>query len=388
MITPEKIEEWIKEAEERPASAAILIQYIANRLRDLTARNEELLAENIALRTEKRVEEYEQRIVHLEYQLELLRRQYGGQLPIAATTPAPARAPEPVSFLVYDARGHVLRLASQEGELMEGQPFAILRGLPSRDEEALRLLAVPASEELLFVFSSGRVASLAASAIPPAEKPNWAQAAAPHEPRGGETLACLMPISKMALAEWIIQVSRRGYVKKMMTSLASSILSKHYIGTGVIVPSDHTHQVLLAGKEERLGLVSRNGYLLCLDLKDLPFAVEEGIRLANLDVLEAAFTLSPGQPVVAMTQVGKLVQWPADRLEPASLKSRGQPLFSAQRRESGVRVIAAAAAREADWAAALHANGQLSLHSIGALSATGTIPVQGELLAFTVFTRP
>ncbi len=81
MITPEKIEEWLKEAEERPSSMAVILQYVANRLRDLTGRNEELRAENLALRTEKRVEEYEQRITHLEYQLDMLRRQFGGELP-------------------------------------------------------------------------------------------------------------------------------------------------------------------------------------------------------------------------------------------------------------------------------------------------------------------
>ncbi len=80
MIIPKKIEEWIKEVEERPTSASIILQYISNRLRDLTDRNEELLAENIALVSGKRVEEYEQRIAHLEYQLELLKRQLGGDL--------------------------------------------------------------------------------------------------------------------------------------------------------------------------------------------------------------------------------------------------------------------------------------------------------------------
>ena len=48
MLTPEKIEEWLKEAEERPGSAVLLIRYIANRLNELSARNEELLADNIA----------------------------------------------------------------------------------------------------------------------------------------------------------------------------------------------------------------------------------------------------------------------------------------------------------------------------------------------------
>ena len=70
MITPEQIEEWIRELEDRPHSGAKLIRSIGNRLRELDAWNQELLADNIALRSEHRVEEYEQRIASLEYQLE------------------------------------------------------------------------------------------------------------------------------------------------------------------------------------------------------------------------------------------------------------------------------------------------------------------------------
>jgi hypothetical protein len=40
---------------------------------------------------------------------------------------------------------------------------------------------------------------------------------------------------------------------------------------------------------------------------------------------------------------------------------------------------------ETDWAVALHADGQISLHAVGALLGRGTLPVEGELLAFTTF---
>src|SRR5512133_4191717 len=72
-----KIEEWMKEAEARPESAVTIVRLIARRLGELTARNEELLAENIALQNGTRVEEYQKRIAHLEYQLDLLKRRFG-----------------------------------------------------------------------------------------------------------------------------------------------------------------------------------------------------------------------------------------------------------------------------------------------------------------------
>ena len=80
LINRDKIDEWIREVEERPASAALIIQYIANRLSELAAREEELAAQNIELLSGRKVEEYENRIASLEYQLELLKRQLGGEV--------------------------------------------------------------------------------------------------------------------------------------------------------------------------------------------------------------------------------------------------------------------------------------------------------------------
>ena len=71
-----KIDEWMKEAEARPESAVTIVKLIARRLRELTERNEELLAENIALQNGTRVEEYQKRIVHLEFQLKVFRKRF------------------------------------------------------------------------------------------------------------------------------------------------------------------------------------------------------------------------------------------------------------------------------------------------------------------------
>lgn len=382
MITPEKIEEWLKEAEERPTSAAVILQYLANRVRDLTGRNEELRAENLALRTEKRVEEYEQRITNLEYQLEILRRQVSaepGQIALASPDQAA------LSFVIYDARGRLLRVAASPASLVDGAELARLtRFTPG--EDLPRLLAVPTSEELLFVFSSGRIATLAVTGIPLDEKLDWDQAQVPHEPRGGETLACLAPISRMAMAEMLVQASRRGFVKKLMTSLMPSILNKHYIGTGATLQGDRTHTLALAGKEDRLVLVSREGFLLCLDIRDLPFSVEEAFRLGPTDLLVAAFVSAAGRSIVAMTQTGKLLHWSEDRLEVVhTMKARGQALYSAQRRERGARVIGAAAVSEGDWGVALHQDGRLTLHAMRTLLANAAIPVESDLIHFTSF---
>lgn len=409
VISPEKIEEWLQEAVERPQSAPVIIQFICNRLRDLTARNEELLAENIALMTDKRVEEYEQRIAHLEYQLDLLRRQFGGDLALTETGPAAERANEPMTLclILFHTNGKVLRLNTDVSGEMAGV-IGRLQGELMAGGEAPHLLVVAPSEELLLIFSSGRVSTIPAGSLPVARSSSgeagiqfdWDQAPTPEEPRAGETLVAVAPISKMALAEYLLQPSRRGYVKKIRAQLAQSILANHYIGTGVKMPADRTFALVLSSKDDRLVLVTWEGYLQCLDVRRLSFSIEGALRLNPTDHLKAAFTIAgvdsaqqsrdlpaPEQrSILIMTQGGKAVHWTEADIETASsTKTRGQPVFSAQRRSQGARVVGAALVRESDWAAGLAADGTLSLHPLAEILNRGTLPVEAELLAFTCF---
>jgi hypothetical protein len=391
MITPEKIEEWLKEVEQRPESAPLIIQSVANRLRDLAAWNESLRAENIALIKGNRVEEYEQRIAHLEYQLDLLKRQLGGLQPAGeGQVGGSSQAVETTSLVVYNALGNVMRITIASGELTDGLVLGRLVGELAPGGEPPRLLVIPSAEELLFVFTYGRVAAHPVESLPPValgDAWDWAGASVPEARRSKESLACLTPVARLALTEFFVQVSRRGYVKKIVTSMAATILSQHYIGAGTVLPVDKVFETLLCGKESRVVLVSHEGYLLCLDAGRLPFSVEEAMRLGVTDHLVAALVAEPGKTILAMTQIGKLVAISDEDLDiTPSLKSRGQALFSSQRRASGVRVTGVAAVGESDWAVALHADGQITLHSVGALLGRGTLPMEGELMAFTTFT--
>jgi len=79
-------------------------------------------------------------------------------------------------------------------------------------------------------------------------------------------------------------------------------------------------------------------------------------------------------------------------LEPtSSFKTRGQPIFSRQRREAGVRVVGAAAVYEEDWGVALRSDGALITQQVKDLVAAGSIlkgPEGGEILEFTTFRLP
>jgi DNA gyrase/topoisomerase IV subunit A len=402
VITPEKIEEWIKEVGERPASAPIILQYISNRLRELTDRNEELLAENIALISGKRVEEYEQRLAHLEYQLELLKRQIGSNLSPEAMrgsdrAAADSTSLEDLNILIYRPEGRILSIELNPQSLIDGFNVCQIQGELLLEEEPPRLLVVSSKEEIMSIYTSGRISTFPVSRILPIKTASdgtpgiirWNQASLPDEPRGGERLACLMPVSRLPLAEFFVQTSRRGFVKKVRTSMAQSIFSNHYIGSGVKLPLDRTFSICLGGKDDHLIVISHEGFLFRLEMTRITSSVEEEIRLGTSDHLVSAFLFRPGFSVLVMTQFGKAVQITEDRLEVGrSLKTKGQAIYSAQRREKGARVVGAGSVNGEDWAAGLHQDGQIILYSMANIFASGLLPAQSQLLTFETFPSP
>ena len=391
MFPPEKIEEWIEEGEQRPTSAPLIIQFIANRLSELSKWNEQLREENIALRTGKRVQEYEQQINSLKYQLDILKRQFDGEIP-QVDIPSTSKPVETISLMIYDHQGRIARLQLDTASLGNGNSLGNLRGIPF-DGDPLRLLVTPSSEELLCVFTSGRIAPLPVASIPEinidAEPINWEQVSIPHEPALGDALACLMPVSKLALADFLVQISRRGFVKKIRKALVASIMDNLYIGTGTKLPADQTMDIFLGLETDRYVLLSQEGYLQSLTAEMLSFAVEEAVRLNPTDHLVSALALQPDQSVVAMTQIGKVIHRTADGIPVAeALKRKGKALYSKARREKGVKVVAGAAVRESDWGVVLHQEGRISLHAMASIFESGTIPVDGEILAFATFSKP
>lgn len=389
MFSPEKIEEWLKEIEERPGSAPIIIQFISNRLNDLSTWNEELRAENIKLRTGEQAAEYERQIAHLQYQLDLVKRQFGGQLPDAErlTKMASAEKTTQLALLIYTPEGRLLRLDLDTANLKDGQEICNLGGLPRKIAKP-RLSVVPTHEELLFLFDSGRIATLSVSKLLTysGEDIDWETIPIPVHPQAGDHLVSLAPISGLALADFFLQTSQRGFIKTIRMALAASIMENQYIGQGAKISHDCPFNLALCRKDERFIIVSKEGYIQYLPIDISPHAIVEAVRLKSADRVAAAFPLPPGKSVLVMTQIGKAIHRTEDSLEMISDLGRvGKALYSKTRREAGVRVIAAAAVAESDWGLAIHANGIVSLHAISEIFANGTIPVENELSAFTAF---
>src|SRR6266540_5195326 len=150
-----KIDEWMKEAETRPESAVMIVKLVAKRLRELTDRNEELLAENIALQNGTRVEEYQKRIAHLEYQLDLLKRRFGADESLLAELPTASLETSTLSLLIYNTYGKIFRIEINSDLRALGR----IADETLQNSEQPRLLAIPSNEEILLLFTSGRVST-------------------------------------------------------------------------------------------------------------------------------------------------------------------------------------------------------------------------------------
>ena len=391
MFPSEKIEEWIQEVNQRPTSAPLIIQFIANRLNELTKWNEQLREENIALRSEKRVQEYEQQISYLSYQLDLLKRQFNGEIPSEESLNAISKPPDILNILVYDSFGHIAKLELDEDGMLDGKTMLKFEKLVT-DGEPARLLVVSSSEELLCIFTSGRIAPLPVSSVPffqmDGQPSDWDQVQIPHEPAMGDALAYLMPISKMALADFLVQISRRAFMKKIRMALAPSIMENLYIGRGAKLPGDQTMDVLLGRDADRYILLSEEGYLGSITAEMLSFAVVEAMRLDATDHLVGAFAIQPKQSLLVMTQIGKAIHRTAESIENAeALNRKGKALYSSSRRAQGVRIVGGGSVQTDDWGLALHKNGTLTLHAVSSILESGTLSVDDEILSFTVFSK-
>jgi len=382
MAFNKKIDEWMKEAEERPASAVVIVKLVADRLRELTERNEELLAENIALENGTRVDEYRKQIAHLEYQLDLLKRRFGVDDVSSVDLPATQTdADSSSSILIYNARGRALRVELDE----VAEEIGHIAGDVAGEDEPPRILAVPSNGEISLLFTSGRIETYPVGGIPavePGGRWTWEGAALLDEPRAGELLACLAPFSHLPLSDFFLQISRRGCAKKTMTSMAQSILGNHYIGRGALQKSDQPFDLMLCHKQYIAMFVTYEGKVIALDVDDLSYTIEERIRLSATDYVIASFISPPGSQLLCATQTGKVIHRESKSIDTSrSSTSKGQGLIPPSRLAQGVRFMGAAAVQDGDQIVVLDSTGRLRILEADSMTGTGSIEAGGLILS-------
>ena len=376
-----KIEEWMKEAEERPESAVMIVRLIARRLRELTERNEELLAENIALQNGTRVDEYQKRIAHLEYQLDLLKRRFGMDERTLVELPTSPIEESTPNLLIYNAQGRIFRLEL----LPNAKELGRITGEMITNLEPPRILSVRSNEEVLMLYTLGRVSTCNVSDLPLIE-PNgeweWGQAALPNEPRGGEFMVSITPFSHLPFSDHFLQISRRGCAKKIMTSMAESILGNHYIGKGTMHKSDQPFDLMLSRKQDRAMLATYEGKVIAFDVDELSYATEARIRLSTTDYVVASFATRGDESLLFVTQTGKLIHRERKSIDISkSSTAKGQALIPPSRLEQGVRFMGAASVRDSDSVVVLDASGRLNLHEAGSMIGAGSIEADGLVLS-------
>jgi len=382
MAFNKKIDEWMKEAEERPASAIAIVKLVANRLRELTERNEELLAEHIALENGTLVDEYRKQIAHLEYQLDLLKRRFGVDNVSSVELPATVTIEDStLSILIYNARGRVFRIELTEDAKEIGQIADDI----VRDDEPPRILAVRSNGEVSLLFTSGRIETYPVSNIPIVElgsKWDWEKASLLDEPRAGELLACISSFSHLPLSDHFLQISRRGCAKKNMTSMAQSILGNHYIGKGALQKSDQPFDLMLCHKQDIAMFVTYEGKVIALDVDDLSYAIEERIRLSATDYVIASFIAPADTTLLCVTQTGKVIQRESKNIDTSkSSTAKGQALIPPSRLGQGVRFMGAAAVQDGDQVVVLDATGRLKILEAESMTGAGSIEADGLILS-------
>jgi DNA gyrase/topoisomerase IV subunit A len=380
LITPRKIDEWIREVEERPASAPEIIRRIASRLGELDRLNEQLRDENIQLRQGQKVEGYLRRIENLEYQLEMLKRQL-----------SPVLAPEETiaNLILFNSKGQILRIEVDFRDNRSQVEVGRFRQAFTRESSSPGLLIADDKEEALFLFDSGRVSTLPVAQIPKVGPGglDW-QDAFLIEPGIGEELANVLPSAKMSLSEFCVQASRRGFVRKIIESFFENHLSRGFIGSGVSLETDKTYGLVFGDRDDLFVMVSREGVAFSMDIARLPVTVEEAVKLAPSDRIIAVSTLRGKPSIVFVTQNGKVIHRETGWLNlENSLKTKGQAVISKARLETGVRIVGAAPVGSDDWGIFLLSDGQISALPLKDLLEKGSFFSESdyaEVLSFTV----
>ena len=382
MSFTKKIDEWMKEVEDRPESAITIVRLVVRRLRELSEHNEELLSENIALQTGTRVEEYQKRIAHLEYQLDMLKRRFG--LDESALTNSPTQmegTASELNVLVYNSLGQIFRTELSA----DTKEVGLIAGGISAEIEPPRLLAVPSNENLLLLFTSGRVEKFSVTDIPAMPLGSdwaWNQSALPHEPRAGEQLACIIPFSHLPLTDFLLQISRRGYAKKTLTNISESILNNHFIGKGTSQKSDQPFDLTLSRKNDIASLVTCEGKVTAFDVESLTYTTEERIKLSATDYVIGSFILPADTSLLCVTQTGKVIHREGKSIEAAkTANTRGQVLIPPSRLEQGVRFMGAVAVKDADKVLILDASGRINIHDVSTMTGSGSISADGLILS-------
>lgn len=303
MIRKSDVQWWILEARKYPESASVAIEFLAERLAQLDAENEQLRNELLRLRqgspsetSSAQVQALRQRIDRLEY---LLKSQ-------AAT--------EPVAVLLSERLQPARILLSEVQRLSRtGEP-----SLDSRAMLALRcLLAVRPHEELLLITSQGRGTKQLVPDLPLlGDDGRWPTAPSPWLLEG-ERL-CIAATTAEAPRFWTI-ATRRGYVQRFVRAA----LEREMEAGDPLLQSLLQHDepsAIVDGDRGDLVVFTRWGYATRFAHRSIDVQGSLAMELESGDEIVAALSLPYDAEVLIVTASGY-----AMRRHSGQLAARAKP---------------------------------------------------------------
>ena len=384
MIKPGKIQEWIEEIEQRPLAAPFIVRTLSARVIELDKVNEELRVENLNLQSGKKIQEYERKIAELEYQIKLLKRQVAG-----GTSPVPMEQP---SLLVYDAFGKMLITEFTPPALVSGHTLGTIAGFEAPRLDDIHLLTANTSDELLFLFDSGRIQTQKAGDLThtPMDQLDWNDALQ-IDLRSGERLIAVIPINEIPMMDGCLQISRKGYARYISQEYFRSFLSERNIGKGIRTAADSLFTLTPCHQNDVYVLVTRRGFVSARLAGKLAITLYEIQKLDMQDYVVGAFTIQSHQQLVIADQTGGVYIQKNPWTDPAGADGSKRRLLLAGAKAGGVDVLGAAAADPGSWHFRLTTTGKILIGRVedtsenrkGKASSSKTEAL--NILAFTIW---
>jgi DNA gyrase/topoisomerase IV subunit A len=319
MIRKVDIQWWILEARKYPESAAIAIEFLAERLAELDAENEQLRNELIRARqgtsadaTSGQIQALRQKVEKLEY---LLKSQ---------------ASVEPSLVLLSD------RLRSARVPLSEVQRRS-RAGEPSLERRALLSLRCLASarphDELLLITSQGRGMKQLVPDLPPlADDGRWPNTTSPWL-REGERLSVAVTMAESPRF-WTI-ATRRGYVQRFVRAA----FEREMEAGDPLLQSLFDHDeasAIVEGDRGDLVVVTRWGYANRFSHRSIDVQGSLSIELESGDEVVGAVSLPDEGEILIVTAAGT-----GTRRRTEQLPARAKPGGSGKRLIDARDVIAA-----------------------------------------------
>jgi DNA gyrase/topoisomerase IV subunit A len=172
----------------------------------------------------------------------------------------------------------------------------------------------------------------------------------------------------MASFEQCLQLSRRGYGRKILKTFFQKYVSQGNVGKGIDLSNitDAPLNLTLCNGDDLFVIVTKQGYVLSLPANTLPVAGDKVIKLDPDDYVITSFILKENQSLVVVTQEGRAVRFESGWLKPAAGSGgKGQPIWAKSKITAGIQVAGAVAAEEEDWGLGLKQDGALVAVKIG-----------------------